>query len=337
MNVFVAEFGTFIGKTGERLVVRQKGEVVQEIPFHEVEQVTIGSAGVSISSDFVEECCERGIQINFLSGTGRPVAKLTAPNLTGTVATRREQVLAFNDHRGVEISKAIIEGKIRNQINVARYFGKYRKSRNPAVYERVRVGVEGLTGFLLELATCDGSCIDDIREQLLSIEGRASKEYWAIIRDILGDDTAFERREHRGATDPFNCALNYGYGVLYSEVWGAIFLAGLEPFGGFLHVDRPGKPSLVLDMVEEFRQQVVDRAIVGLFTHGSGVELDGDGKLSPKSRRAIAQAVIDRLESREAYQGKQYKLKTILQMQSRRLASYLRGEEKAYKAFVGSW
>ena len=97
------------------------------------------------------------------------------------------------------------------------------------------------------------------RPALLNREGRAGAQYWAGVAALLDGKAAFAGREHRGTEDPVNAALNYGYGILQSQVWSAITLAGLEPFAGFIHVDRPGKPSLVLDLMEEFRQPVVDR------------------------------------------------------------------------------
>jgi hypothetical protein len=85
---------------------------------------------------------------------------------------------------------------------------------------------------------------------------------------MLPDALGFAGRSHQGATDAVNAALNYGYGILTAHVWGAVMNAGLEPFAGFLHVDRSGKPSLVLDLMEEFRQPVVDRPILSWLNKG---------------------------------------------------------------------
>ena len=93
--------------------------------------------------------------------------------------------------------------------------------------------------------------IDRIRARLLNVEGRAAQVYWAGVRHILPADFAWPGRETRGARDPFNMALNYGYGVLYGQVERALVLAGLDAYAGFVHTDRPGKPSLTLDMIEE--------------------------------------------------------------------------------------
>jgi CRISP-associated protein Cas1 len=109
-------------------------------------------------------------------------------------------------------------------------------------------------------------------------------------------------RVHRGADDALNALLNYGYGILYGHVWGAVANAGLEPFAGFLHVDRPGKPSLVLDLVEEFRQPVVDRTVIAFINLGQKAEMK-EGLLDAGTRKAIAEKVLERLASTEPFRG----------------------------------
>jgi len=123
-------------------------------------------------------------------------------------------------------------------------------------------------------------------------------------------------REHRGATDAVNAMLNYGYGILYGSVWGAVLNAGLEPLAGFLHVDRSGKPSLVLDLVEEFRQPVVDRAVLSAVNLGMNVRME-NGLLDRDSRELISARVLERLVSAERHLGKEYQVRSIIQIQAR--------------------
>jgi CRISPR-associated protein Cas1 len=111
--------------------------------------------------------------------------------------------------------------------------------------------------------------------------------------------------------------------------------AGLEPFAGFLHVDRPGKPSLVLDLIEEFRQPIVDRAVIAALTRGLKLETR-EGLLSEDSRRAVAGAVLDRLETEVGFHGRRHRMKSVIQIQARNVASCLRGD-KAYRAFAFKW
>ena len=129
--------------------------------------------------------------------------------------------------------------------------------------------------------------------------------------------------------------LNYGYGILYSQVWGAVVTAGLEPFAGFLHVDRAGKPSLILDLVEEFRQPVVDRTVFAHVNRGEPIRME-NGLLSPETRKLFSDKILERLESKERYQGKTYQIRSIIQIQARNVASYLKGE-KAYRPFSFKW
>lgn len=335
MHVVVSNFGSFIGKKSERLIIKENKEVVLEIPFHDLEQITIDTMGASLSIDVIKECMEHGVQINFLSSQGRPFAKLSSPNLTGTVITRREQILAYTDKRGVELSKLFVEGKIKNQVNTLKYFAKYRKSAGMEIYSQLVQGINRIENNLKELKETEGNCIDDVRGQLLSIEGRAANVYWEMFKILTCEKLEFPGREHRGATDPINSLLNYGYGILESQVWGAINLAGLEPFAGFMHVDRPGKPSLVLDMMEEFRASVVDRVVLAMVNKGMEIKME-EGKLETTTRRDFANRIMERMDSAERFEGKKYKVRSIIQRQARRIATFLRGENK-YKCFVAGW
>ncbi|MGB9803131.1 CRISPR-associated endonuclease Cas1 [Desulfofundulus sp.] len=335
MELLVTNFGSFLGKKSERLILKENGKVVSEIPFHDLEHVIIDTSGVSLSTDLIRECVERGIQISFLTPSGKPYAKLVSPYLTGTVVTRRHQLMAYQDERGVTIAKLFIEGKLKNQINVLKYFPKYRREVDRDLFDQVYQIIGEIERILTELNGIVGNCIDDVRGQLMSVEGRAGNLYWQGIKCLTSGRVDFPGREHRGSTDPVNSLLNYGYGMLYRRVEGAIILAGLDPYGGFLHVDRSGKVSLVYDLVEEFRQQVVDRVVVAMVNRGTEIQME-EGMLAVSTRQDLQERINQRLETQEKFQGKRYKIKTIIQMQARRLATFLRGEAK-YRPFVGSW
>ncbi len=306
-----------------------------ELPLFRVGEIVISSPGVAISADLVEACCERGIRLSFLTRSGKPYAMLSSPMLTATVITRREQLAAYNDSRGVELAKSIVRGKLGNQASLLKYFGKYLKESNPPVYDELTALAKSLAKGRADAKRIDEPNIDAAREALLSIEGLAGRTYWKGVRLLVPENLGFESREHRGAPDPVNSALNYGYGILYTQVWGAIMNAGLEPFAGFLHVDRPGKPSLVLDMVEEFRQPVVDRAVIAAIGRGTPIETH-EGMLTDGTRRTVASAVLERIESEVNFRGRRYKLKSVIQIQARNLASFLR-EGDSYRTFSFKW
>ncbi len=304
-----------------------------EFPLFRVSEIVVASRGVSLSSDLIEACCERGIRISFLSSTGRPFAMLSSPMLTATVKTRREQMAAYLDGRGAEFARAVVAGKLRNQANLLKYFGKYQKQAAPERFAVLVESCRGLARLRREACGVAGSTADEVRPALMGVEGAGGRLYWAGVRALL--DGQFAGREHRGASDPVNAALNYGYGILYAQVWGAIMNAGLEPFAGFLHVDRPGKPSLVLDLVEEFRQPLVDRAVVTLFSRGGTLGMH-EGLLDDDARRGVAAAVLERLDSEAVIAGRHLRLKSILQSQVRRLASFVRGDG-TYRPYAFKW
>jgi CRISPR-associated protein Cas1 len=341
--LIVEQFGSYVGKHSERLRVSVRKEVVAEAPLLFLEQVLVAGRGVSVSSDAIEACCERGIPIHFVSNRGEPYAALYAAGLGGTVITRRAQLAAYGTDRGVALACAMASGKIASQANLLRYVAKYRKTTHPPLYRELRLRAAEVLDHREEIRALreqadPSTTVDEVRPALLSAEGRAAQRYWDAWKLVVPGELGWPGREGRGAHDPLNAALNYGYGVLYGQVERALVLAGLDPYAGFIHVDRPGKPSLTLDLIEEFRAPVVDRTVLGMVNRGMAVGLDETGLLTAGARRALAGHVLERLEeSTERYEGKRQKLRFILQMQARHLASFLRGDRGGYEAFVCGW
>jgi CRISPR-associated protein Cas1 len=337
MYLFVQDRGVFIAKHQGRLRVTKEKATLQEAPLMHLQQVIVSGGGVGISSDAVRACAEEGIPIHFLSSTGTPYASLYSAGLTGTVLTRRAQLRAYDGPAGVALARAFTQGKLQNQANLLRYTAKYRKETDPEMYAMLTAAAGEVVDSIIAARDLPGETIDALREALMGIEGRYAARYWGALAALLPAELAWPGRETRGAADPFNQALNYGYGVLYKQVEHAIVLAGLDPYAGLLHADRPGKPSLVLDLIEEFRQAVVDRTLLGQVTRGWAIGRDEDGRLDAATRERIAERVLERLESTEPYEGKRQPLRHILQCQARHIATFVRGERATYTPFVMGW
>lgn len=338
-HLIADEFGTHIGKYSGRLRVTKSktGERLGDYPLLHLDNVLVTTRGVSVSADAIHECAERGIPLYYVSRAGRAYAMLYSAGLTGTIATRRAQLAAYETERGLHVARAFARGKIQNQVNLLKYAVKNYRQSEPELYDAVHQCAADVLDHDGLLSTVEGQRIDDVREQMLGYEGRAAQQYWAGVQHILRADLDWPGRRTRGARDAFNQALNYGYGVLYGQVERAILLAGLDPYAGFLHADRPGKPSLVLDLIEEFRQQAVDRTVIGLVNKGVAIEQRDDGMLDKETRRTLAEQVLGRLESKVRYEKKRHRLGAVLQMQARRLAGFLRGDRDTYEPFIGSW
>ncbi len=335
-NLIITEYGSFVGKHSERLQVTRGGDIVQEAPLLHLRSVLINSRGVSISADAVEVCAERGIPLHFLDSSGRCLASLYSAGLGATILTRRAQLEAANDQRAVHFIHAITSAKIHNQSATIKYMAKNR-SDEPDLQQELRLRADEIMDFTAQLDPVSVEEMETFRASVMGIEGSAARLYWNTVRLVLPDDYDWQQRIGRGASDPVNSLLNYGYGILYSQIEQAIILAGLDPYAGFLHADRPGKPSLVLDLIEEFRQIAVDRVVFGLVNRNYDIEQDDHGKLTLECRRGFAAKTLHHLDSLVRYSGKKYPLRGVIQMQARALAGYLRQERPSYEAFRSSW
>ncbi|RME41516.1 MAG: CRISPR-associated endonuclease Cas1 [Caldilineae bacterium] len=292
---------------------------------------------MSFSSDAIEACSREGIPIHFVDALGRPYAALYSAGLTGTVLTRREQLLAYADRRGLRLALAFARGKIRNQAGFLRYMAKYRQESAPQLHALLRDGADRLEEFLDGLKAIKAERVDEVRGEILALEGRAAQIYWDTLRAVVPAKYNWPGRKTRKPGDAINNALNYGYGILYNAVQRSLVLAGLDPYGGFIHTDRPGKPSLVFDLIEEFRQVVVDRTVFGLANKGVALHLNDKNLLDEKTRRTIADKVTARLEAAERYERKRQPLRTILQSQARHIATFVRGDRARYEPFIARW
>ncbi|HZU05397.1 MAG TPA: CRISPR-associated endonuclease Cas1 [Chloroflexota bacterium] len=335
--LLIDTFGALLGKHGERLRVLVRGEVVAERPLLGLEHVLVLTDGAALSTDAIRACAERGIPISLVSRSGRPYAKLLAPELTGTVQTRRQQLLAYLDQRGVHLAKAFASAKLRNQAALLKYMAKYRQRVSAAIYELAREAAFRCEDYARRVEELAGACVDALRVELMNLEAQGAKHYWEAARLLVRPDLDWPRRETRGAPDLVNQLLNYGYGILYAQIERAVLLAGLDPYAGFLHEDRPGKPSLVLDLIEEFRQMVVDRCVFALLNQRVPLAQDEAGRLDQATRITVARRVNERLETEEPYEGRRLRVRSIVQAQARRIATYVRGDGPPYEPWIGRW
>ena len=181
-------------------------------------------------------------------------------------------------------------------------------------------------------------------ESLRGIEGAGTAAYFGVLGNFLPEELHFKGRNRRPPKDPANALLSFGYALLANSVEGAVYLAGLDPYLGFLHVVDYGRPSLALDLMEEFRPVLVDALVLDLANHGrvrseDFEERDGGVFLQGEGRKRLIEGYQRRLEERVAYPVSAERVERIsyrrcLEYQVRRLARVVLGEEAAYKAFL---
>lgn len=338
-HLIVEERGAFVGKTQGRLTVFVGKERRVQAPLLHLESVLLIGEGISISTDALAACSEEGIAVHLVDAHGHPYAALHAAGLVGTVRTRRTQYAAYHDGRGLVLARALARAKLQNQAGLLRYMAKYRKESEPERYAAIREAMTETLAHEAEVGRVarEATTLEELREPLMALEGRAAQAYWRGFALLLPEGVPWPGRSGRGSVDPVNSLLNYGYGILYGQVEKAVLLAGLDSYAGFVHADRPGKYSLVLDLIEPFRQPVVDRAVLNFLGKGGTVGQDERGLLDAATRRTFAERVLDRLERATPHEGKQVPLRHLVQGQARGLASFLRGERAAFEPFVARW
>src|SRR3989344_6394317 len=324
MKLIVNEFGAYLSKKENRFVIKTK-EKEEEYSADQVDQIIISSPS-SLSEGVVKLATEKNIDIVFTSFYGKPFARIYPCTLGGTTLTRREQAKAYFNDKGNEIVKNILDAKLRNQLFLIKRLNKTRGGLFIKEIKQLEENIKKFNSIKVE-------SIDNDRDSLLGYEGYAAKIYFSCLKQIV----PFKEREPK-SEDVFNMCLNYGYGILYSEVERACILSGLDPYLGFLHMDRYGKPSMVLDLVEQFRP-IIDRAIINLFVRkqisDNDLEKIGEGILLTKDGRTkIINEVMKTLSNKVKFNGKKRSISQIMLEQAREVVRFILNQSEEFKTFI---
>lgn len=326
-HVVIQEQGRFIGVHGGLMQVRDGDAVVIELPLSRLSTVTVAKTGLALSSDLVLALAARGAKLFFLDFRGASVAMLHGTGQHATVAVRRRQLASTGTAMAAALASSMVVGKLRNQRALLRYFGKYheRQADGP-----LRAGVGAMEAMIAAARAIDLDR-DDWRSRLLGCEGEAAARYFGAIRKAGLAPASFTARTGRGATEITNAALNLGYAVLMTRVWTCLANAGLECYAGVLHEDRPGKPSLVLDVMEEHRAFVADRVVFAMRS-----ALASARSFEPSLRRKVIEAVQAAMERRILHHGRKLRVETVMQRQAYRLAGAFAGA-RTYRPTRYAW
>lgn len=324
MRLIINEFGAYLSKKENLFVIKTK-EKKEEYSADNIDQIIIASPS-SISESAIRLATEKNIDIVFTSYSGKPFARIYPCTLGGTTLTRREQAKAYFDKRGFEIVKEILNAKLRNQLFLIKRLSKTREKIFAAEILTLEENVS-------KVKNMETDKIDDARETLLGYEGYGASIYFQCLNKIAPFTT-----RNPESRDIFNMALNYGYGILYSEIERVCILSGLDPYLGFLHMDRYGKPSMVLDLVEEFRA-IIDHSIINLFVQKrlseKDIETIAEGNfLTKEARTKIIEEVMKSLEFKLKYKNKKLSVKSIMLEQAREIVRYLLNQDEKLDAFI---
>jgi len=328
-NLYITEQGARVAREYGRIVVTKKGAVLLDVPAIKVSQIVlVGNVGVTTPA--LHMLLERDIGIVLLNRTGEFLGRLTGDRSSNTALKRAQYQRSDDPAFCLQVARAVARGKVWNS--------RVRCLRIASAKDNQRAGqaARRLKDILRELAVAP--TLAGVRAQ----EAQASRVYFTVLRTHLLPEWSFPSRKRRPPPDPINLLLSATYTLLTEAVYSAATLAGLDPYCGFYHSERPGRPTLVLDLMEEFRPLVADSVVLTLvnkrilkrkdFRPGPAerpVLLNRDGYkkvLQAFGERLRSPVTIPRLGRRTTYHR-------LLEVQARALGAAIEGRRHGYEPF----
>ncbi len=324
----VDEYGAYLHIKDGRFRLKVGNDVKWEASPVELDSIVFTVDGVSISASSIILAASYGIDLVFVKGS-KPIARLLPAKYGSTMLTWLDQLKkATSEQERSRLASLFIDGKVHNQRMVVYEYAHKARASGKRIAE-LDDALEQLKVFQDSLGECTKA------EDVLNVEAHAANVYWRAIASLIPKQIGFEHRLTRQRVasgvepDPFNIALNIGYAILRKEVWRAVFLAGLNPYIGFLHKARSGRMSLVLDLMEEFRAYCVDRPLIALARQNPDIILKIREGKDENSIKDVWKAVINRMRDRED-------MVSIIVNQARLLAKDIRGTD-TYRPFKSRW
>lgn len=326
MELVLNTFGTSLSRDNEGFVITHK-DGKQRLPVIGIKSIQI-SRGAQITSDAVMLAIENEIEVLFMDKTGDPVGRVWSPRY-GSISTIRKGQLNFTfTHDAVEWIKEIISKKIENQ-QALLLMMRADDSETDATRNK---SIQRLEDYRVKIATLNGEIVSDIASQLRGWEGVSSKIYFETLNMFIPEELRFAARSQHPAMDVVNAFLNYGYGLLYGKIEGALIKAGIDPYVGIFHRDDYNRPVLVYDVIEIYRIWV-DYVVYGLVAQRVitddyySVREDGSYWLEGLGRRVLIQSMNDYLDEAITQKGVSRSRITQIQLYAQSLAQMFKKYE----------
>lgn len=329
-TLYVMENGATVRKDGDQIKIDlPKGGTLLKMPIEKLEQLVI-LGNVTVTAQALKALLQRGIPVVYLTQQGRLLGKLQ-PFANKNIPLRWHQFAAASSpERRLAISRSIVKGKLLNQRTL--------------LQRAKREGVRGLDDAIRQLGILarKADSAEDLNE-LRGLEGAGAAEYFRqwpkLIRQI---GFRFPGRVRRPPTDPANSMLSFGYMLLMNEVFSACHIVGFDPYLGFFHMDKYGRPALALDLMEEFRPVLVDSLVLSLINkrvlepEDFDAELGGAVRMRPHALRKFLAAWENKRRTlvRHHIFDRQVPYWRAIELQARVLARVILGEMDEYIPFL---
>lgn len=337
-TLFITTDGAYLAKEGEAAIVRVERKTRLRVPFHNLDGlVCFGRVGCS--PQLMGACAEKGITISMLDANGRFRAAIVGFS-PGNVLLRREQYRIADDHESsCLIARNMVAAKIANCRSVLLRAARDAPASTVDVSSTLQAAATRMANDLQSASQCTSL------EALRGVEGNAANSYFAVFPRLIAaqsKDFVFQARSRRPPLDPMNALLSFLYSMLAHDSRSACEAVGLDAAVGFLHRDRPGRPGLALDLMEEFRPFLADRLALSLVnrrqvaTSGFTTTESGAVMMDHDTRKAVLVAYQQRKQDTIEHPvlGEKTTVGLLIHLQARLLARRLRGDIDAYPPFV---
>lgn len=334
-TLYVTSDDAYLFQQGDTVVVKVNGEERIRVPIHTLESI-VCFGPTTCSTPLMELCGERNVHLAFFGKYGRFYARVEGP-VHGNILLRKEQFRRAEDISArTDLARVFVLAKVANCRNVLLRAGR-ELTDGQGVQEIQRAAGE-LAQIAMKL-----QAEPDI-SALRGLEGEAARKYFSVFDNLIvaqKKDFVFSCRSRRPPLDNVNAMLSFAYALLAHDVSSALQGVGLDPALGFLHADRPGRPSLALDLMEEFRPFLADRLVLSLINRqqvkrsGFSRTLAGAVNMSEETRKTLLEAYQKRKQEEviHPFLGERVPLGLLPHAQAMLLARYLRGDLDAYPAF----
>ena len=338
-TLYVTTQGSWVNKDGANVVVSLENKERGRVPLHTIGGI-MAFGHVMISAPLLGACAESGITVNFMTEGGRFLARVEGP-VSGNVLLRRTQYRwADEGHRRNHIIKSIVAGKVLNQRAV---LARAARDHGDGMSDTERAALTAAIDRLAMIVRRTEKLLDG--DVLRGAEGEAAQVYFSVFDTLVRGEKpvfAFAGRSRRPPIGATNALLSFVYALLTADCRGALESVGLDPAVGFLHVDRPGRPSLALDLIEEFRPFFADRLVLSLINRRQLTAKDfntldsGATLLTDDGRKTVLVAYQERKrdEILHPFLDEKITLGLLWFVQAQLLARHLRGDLDAYPPFI---
>ena len=338
-TLFITLEDAYLRKDGAAIEVRHEGQTKLRVPLHNLDGIVTFGWNTTASAALMAACMEADVALSFHSPHGKFLAAATGFT-SGNILLRREQYrTADKEASCIAISSNMIAAKVANCRQVLRRTARDHGSANPERAGRLLQASEALSRRLKSIPAA--TTLDSIR----GIEGDCATFYFSAFPDLLTVKDAsiqMNGRSRRPPLDPVNALISYLYVLLTHDCRSALESCGLDAQCGFLHRDRPGRPSLALDLMEEFRPFLADRAALTLFNRQQitlrdfEISENGAYTLKEDARKTVLQHWQERKQTEivHPFLEERVTIGLLPHLQARLLARTLRGDLDAYPAFL---